>query len=101
DRLWLIADAAGKPVRAVHTAISVVLGILMGALAAEFTSGPPGLIITCLTMALGAGFGLRAGLWKEIPSARGPTPRTLAVRPLASVTSWFMTAPSPSRVNIW
>ena len=101
DRLWLLAAAAGKPVRAVHTAISVVLGILMGALAAEFTGGPPGVIITCLTMALGAGFGLRAGLWEETPSARGHRPRILTVWPLAGVTAWFLTAPRPSRVNIW
>jgi hypothetical protein len=101
DRLWLIAAVAGKPVRAVHTAISVALGLLMGALAAEFTGGIPGVITTCLMMALGAGFGLRAGLWEEMPSSRGHTPRILAGWPLTGVTAWFLTAPSPSRVNIW
>jgi hypothetical protein len=100
DRLWLIAAVASKPVRAVHTAIAVLLGLLMGSLAAEFTGGLPGVVITGLVMALGAGFGLRAGLWQEPAPTPASTPRTLISRPLTSVVAWFRKPPSPSRVNI-
>ena len=75
DRLWLIAAAAHKPVRAVHTTIAVLLGVLVGSLAAELSGGLPGVVITCLTMALGAVFGLRAGLWKEPSPSQVNTPR--------------------------
>lgn len=100
DRLWLIAAVDCKPVRAVHTTIAVLLGILMGALAAEFTGGPPGVIITCLIAVLGAGFGLRAGLWKEASPTHMKLPRALASQRLANLVSWFLKPPSPSRVNI-
>lgn len=100
DRLWLIAAASGKPVRAVHTTIAVGLGLLVGSLAAEFTGGPPGVVITCLTMTLGAGFGLRAGLWQEPAPARVNKPRLLASPPWAALVAWLRKPPAPSRVNI-
>ena len=100
DRLWLIAAVDRKPVRAVHTTIAVVLGTLMGSLAAEFTGGPPGVIITCVITVLGAGFGLRAGLWTEAPPTHVKMPRILANQRLAGLVAWFLKPPSPSRVNI-
>ena len=101
DHLWLIAAAARKPVRVVHTTLAVLLGILMGSLAAEFTGGPPGVVITCLVMALGAAFGLRAGLWKETTPTRVHTRRILPGWRSAGLIAWFLRPPSPSRVNIW
>ena len=100
DRLWLVAAAARKPVRAVHTSIAVPLGLLMGSLAAEFTGGPQGVVITCLTMALGAGFGLRAGLWKEPSPSLLNKPRALTNLRWAGLVAWLWKAPAPSRVNI-
>ena len=100
DRLWLVAAAARKPVRAVHTSFAVPLGLLMGSLAAEFTGGPQGVVITCLTMALGAGFGLRAGLWKEPSPSLLNKPRALTNLRWAGLVAWLWKAPAPSRVNI-
>lgn len=95
-RLWLIAARDGKPVRAIHTAIAVPLGILMGALASELADGVPGSVITVATAAVGAGFGLRAGLWREAPPQKaGSSPSRLA-----RLSAWFVKRPSPSRVNI-
>jgi hypothetical protein len=98
--LWLIAWADSKPVRAVHTMIAVPLGLLIGSLAAELTGGAPGVVITGVVMVVGAGFGLRAGLWKqhhgqiEIPPAPGWQ------RWRARAAAWLRKAPEPSRVNI-
>lgn len=100
DHLWLIAAAAGKPVRAVHTAIAVTLGALMGSLSAEYTGGFPGVVITCLVTALGAAFGLRAGLWTLPAPGRNKVTAPLRRR-VAAMTAWFLKPPSPSRVNIW
>jgi NACHT domain len=68
--LWWVAAAARRPVRAVHTTISVVAGIAMGSLAAELTGGTTGAVVTCLGMATGAGFGLYAGLRKKPQPSR-------------------------------
>jgi NACHT domain-containing protein len=101
DRLWLIAAAARKPVRVVHTTIAVLLGLLVGSLAAEFTGGIPGVITTCLTMALGAGFGLRAGLWKEPSPSRLNMALTVTSPPWwTRLTAWLRKPPAPSQVNI-
>jgi NACHT domain-containing protein len=102
DRLWLIAAAARKPVRAVHTTITVLLGLLIGALASEFAGGIPGLIITGLTMGLGVIFGLRAGLWKEPSSPREGPPQALTSPRWwwTRLTAWLRKPPPPSRVNI-
>ena len=99
-RLWLIAAADGKPVRAIHTTIAVLLGLVVGSLAAELTGGAPGVVITCLTMALGAGFGLRAGLWTEPSSSQLNKPQALANRRWAGLVAWLRKAPAPSRVNL-
>jgi NACHT domain len=68
-QLWRIAETGSRRVRAVHTTIAVVAGLVEGCLGAEFADGPLGVIITCLTAAAGAALGLRAGLWKDpLPS---------------------------------
>jgi len=70
ENLWLLGGI--NKTRCLHTAIAVVAGLFLAALAAELVGGTPGYVVTASIAVVGVGFALWAGL------ACAPQPRRLS-----------------------
>jgi hypothetical protein len=73
--LWRLAAKNNDHPRLVHASIGVIGGILAGILGGEVADGVAGVVIMSLTIALGAGFGLWAGLRSNPRPSRVTLPR--------------------------
>lgn len=89
--IWRLADANGGHPRVVHTVLGIIGGLLAGLLGGELASGTPGVLVMSVTMVIGVGFGLWAGLRPDARPSRVTLPRPSEARGQAVIALAVLT----------